>query len=162
MVGSAEHQTLLRHLPDDDACTICYGVRYHPCGVSAECSHQFCRSCAFKCLKVSASCPLCRAPCNPATAGALLPSEIAFDVEADASLADAHPRLHECAERAEAEVEAQLRKSVIPSVPLVMLPGECARDSFGKPIRIKVNAKMVRTRARWCTSSVLTRCSPPC
>ena len=124
---------------------MCYGVRYHPSRISDECEHTFCRLCVFKMRTTGpmhpAACPLCRAPQSEGLDEALMPSEIAYDEAQATGLLRAHPGLYHCALKKEADLEDRLRETLIPRVPLVMLPGSCAQEG-GLPIRPKVRSTM--------------------
>jgi len=144
--GSASYQSLLAALPEDDTCAVCYGVRCQPARLSDKCEHTFCRTCVLKCIGSSFArfpgCPLCRAPLAASLESAVLPSEIAFDQAAAASLAATHPVLYQCALEKEKAEEARLREKLIPNLPLVMAPGSCVRDDLGRPVRLRVRSTL--------------------
>ena len=124
---------------EEDACAVCFGIICQPARVSNVCDHKFCRLCVFKCSSLPfAGCPLCRAPMAEGLEKALVPSLIDYDEAAAAALAAAHPALYEQALRKEALVEERLRERMIPSLPLVLLPGSCARGRSGEAIRLKL------------------------
>ena len=137
----------LADLPDEDTCSICYGICYHPARISKECSHTFCRMCVFRTVSsgsafASVSCPLCRAPMDAAHDEVLVPSHIPYDSQQGSTLAARHSDLYQAALGREAEIEGKLLQTLIPKVPLIMAPGSCARDGQGTPIRPKCKAPM--------------------
>ena len=147
--GSPLHQGMLAALPDEHTCSICFNIRYHPARISEQCNHSFCRMCVFRCCagagksgpRVS-SCPLCRAPASEALDEVLLPSDVPYDHAFGRAVASEHGALYSAALAREAKEEEALRETVIPSVPLIMLPGTCARDDYGWPIRPRVKSTM--------------------
>ena len=130
-------------VPDADMCAVCYSVLCHPCQLSNQCNHAFCRLCVFKCSTSAVAdveCPLCRAPADPEICDALLPSELQYDATAARTLASKYPAEYAAALGREMQVEACLRERIIPDLPIVNLPGT-AVDHSGKPLRPNVTRK---------------------
>ena len=64
----------------------------------------------------------------------MLPSEITYDSEAASELAQRYPSAYKAALAKELALDARLRETIIPSLPLVFLPGSCTLAN-GKPLR---------------------------
>ena len=140
-------------LPEDALCALCYDVRCHPTRL-ASCDHEFCRLCVFKCLdrcmagsrfasSQTVSCPMCRTACLEEVIDVLMPSDLEYNAQAAAELSRAHPESYQAALQREALVEEKLRETLIPSLPLVQLPGSC-RGPRGGSLRPNLSRRSVK------------------
>jgi len=122
---------------DEDMCAVCYGIMCRPARLG-ECNHHFCRLCVFKCRLWEAGCPMCRAPLIASVSGVRFPSELQYDVAADAAIARRRRSEHSESAAKEAALETKLRAHLMDGLPLVMHPASIPCDANGKRRQMRI------------------------
>lgn len=129
---------------DEDAtCAVCYGICCEPARASSSCDHNFCRLCVFHLKdRMSAGCPMCRAPLDPNLADAILPTDIPVVQECADAIAARHPAAYAEACDKESRTTMKMSESLIRDLPLVRHPGMSPiMDATGRPKPLRVQPR---------------------